>query len=50
MGTRSMENMVIVVAAHVENAQQRKAVVVTIKRQCHTQFLDMELGGIMCNY
>jgi hypothetical protein len=45
-----MENMITVVAAHAENAQQRKAVVVTIKRQCHTQLLDVELGGIMCNY
>ena len=50
MGTRSMENMITVVGAHAENAQQRKAVVVTIKRQGHTQLLDMELCGVMCNY
>jgi len=50
MAIRSTENRTIVPGAHAENAQQRKAVVVTIKRQCHTPLLDVELDGFMCNY
>lgn len=50
MAIRSTENRTIVAGAHAENAQQQKAVVETIKRQGHTQLLDMELSGVMCNY